>query len=45
MAFAEPQFELSEEDLDERTHVIAIAGKSQSTPTSSGGYGGYSGGY
>ena len=27
MAFAEPQFELSEEDLDERTHVIAIAGE------------------
>ena len=26
-------------------HVIAVAGKSQSTPTSSGGYGGYSGGY
>ena len=26
-------------------HVIAIAGKSQSTPTSSGGYGSYSGGY
>ena len=25
--------------------VIAVAGKSQSTPTSSGGYGGYSGGY
>jgi predicted lipoprotein with Yx(FWY)xxD motif len=25
--------------------VIAIAGQSQSTPTSSGGYGGYSGGY
>ena len=27
MAFAEPQFELSEEDLDERTHIIAIAGE------------------
>ena len=27
MAFAEPQFQLSEEDLDERTHVIAIAGE------------------
>ena len=27
MAFAEPQFELSEEDVDERTHVIAIAGE------------------
>ena len=27
MAFAEPQFELSEDDLDERTHVIAIAGE------------------
>ena len=27
MAFAEPQFELSEEDLDERTHLIAIAGE------------------
>jgi anti-sigma B factor antagonist len=27
VAFAEPQFELSEEDLDERTHVIAIAGE------------------
>ena len=26
-------------------HVIAVAGQSQSTPTSSGGYGGYSGGY
>ena len=26
-------------------HVIAVAGKSQSTPTSSGAYGGYSGGY
>ena len=26
-------------------HVIAVAGKSQSTPTSSGGSGGYSGGY
>jgi len=26
-------------------HVIAVAGKSPSTPTSSGGYGGYSGGY
>ena len=25
--------------------VIAVAGQSQSTPTSSGGYGGYSGGY
>ena len=27
MAFAEPQFELSEEDVDERTHIIAIAGE------------------
>jgi anti-sigma B factor antagonist len=27
VAFAEPQFELSEEDVDERTHVIAIAGE------------------
>jgi predicted lipoprotein with Yx(FWY)xxD motif len=26
-------------------HLVAVAGKSQSTPTSSGGYGGYSGGY
>jgi predicted lipoprotein with Yx(FWY)xxD motif len=25
--------------------VVAVAGQSQSTPTSSGGYGGYSGGY
>jgi anti-sigma B factor antagonist len=28
VAFAEPQIELSEEDVDERTHVIAIAGES-----------------
>ena len=27
LAFAEPQFELSEEDVDARTHVIAIAGE------------------
>ena len=27
MAFAEPQFELSEEDVDDRTHLIAIAGE------------------
>jgi len=27
VAFAEPQFELSEEDVDDRTHVIAIAGE------------------
>jgi anti-sigma B factor antagonist len=27
VAFAEPQFELSEEDVDERTHIIAIAGE------------------
>jgi predicted lipoprotein with Yx(FWY)xxD motif len=26
-------------------HVVAVAGKSQSAPTSSGGYGSYSGGY
>src|SRR5919205_1023493 len=27
MAFAEPKFELSEDDLDERTHVIAVSGE------------------
>ena len=27
MAFAEPQFELSEEALDERTHVISVSGE------------------
>ena len=27
MAFAEPQFELSEEEIDDRTHLIAIAGE------------------
>jgi anti-sigma B factor antagonist len=27
VAFAEPQFELSEEDIDDRTHVIAITGE------------------
>ena len=26
-------------------HVVAVAGKSRSTPASSGGYSGYSGGY
>ena len=27
MAFAEPRFELSEEDLDDRTHIIAVSGE------------------
>jgi anti-sigma B factor antagonist len=27
MAFTEPEFELSEDDLDERTHVIAVSGE------------------
>lgn len=27
MAFAEPRFELSEEELDERTHLIAVSGE------------------
>jgi anti-sigma B factor antagonist len=27
MAFAEPEFELSEDDLDERTHIIAVSGE------------------
>ena len=27
MAFAEPQFDLSEEDVDERTHVIVVVGE------------------
>ena len=27
MAFIEPRFQLSEEDVDDRTHVIAIAGE------------------
>jgi len=27
MAFAEPQFVLSEQDIDDRTHVIAVAGE------------------
>jgi anti-sigma B factor antagonist len=27
MAFAEPKFELSEDDLDERTHIIAVSGE------------------
>ena len=27
MAFAEPRFELSEEELDDRTHVIAVSGE------------------
>ena len=27
MAFAEPRFDLSEEDVDERTHLIAVAGE------------------
>lgn len=27
MAFAEPRFELSEDDLDERTHIIAVSGE------------------
>jgi anti-sigma B factor antagonist len=27
VAFAEPQFELSETDLDDRTHLIAVAGE------------------
>ena len=26
-SFAEPQFELSEDELDERTHVIAVSGE------------------
>jgi anti-sigma B factor antagonist len=27
LAFAEPRFELSEEELDERTHLIAVSGE------------------
>jgi len=27
LAFAEPRFELSEEELDDRTHVIAVSGE------------------
>ena len=27
MAFTEPEFELSEEDLDRRTHVISVSGE------------------
>jgi len=27
VAFAEPQFELTEEELDSRTHVIAVSGE------------------
>jgi anti-sigma B factor antagonist len=27
LAFAEPRFELSEEDLDDRTHIIAVSGE------------------
>ena len=27
MAFAEPRFDLSEEDVDERTHLIAVTGE------------------
>ena len=27
MAFTEPEFQLHEEDLDERTHVIAVSGE------------------
>ena len=27
MAFTEPEFQLQEEDLDERTHVIAVSGE------------------
>jgi anti-sigma B factor antagonist len=27
VAFAEPRFELSEEELDDRTHVIAVSGE------------------
>ena len=26
-SFAEPQFELSEDEVDERTHVIAVSGE------------------